>query len=88
MSIRKKKAQIFGLTWFIEKGVLQTLAHFLDQLRLANGVQDPEGTCQEIVSIYETLTTIDPYRKGRYQDASKIPDLFSTSAVPLTLFVI
>ncbi|CDS12694.1 hypothetical protein LRAMOSA04880 [Lichtheimia ramosa] len=53
------------------KWVLQTLAHFLDQLRLANGVEDPEKTCQEIVSIYETLTTIDPYRMGRYQDAKQ-----------------
>lgn len=52
-------------------GALETLAHFLEQLKLNDAMTDCQNINIEIMGIFEKLEELDLYRKQRYQDASE-----------------
>ncbi|KAI8142547.1 hypothetical protein BJV82DRAFT_540049 [Fennellomyces sp. T-0311] len=54
------------------KWALQTLAHFIEQLKLRGGYNSQAAISDalgEVIRIYEQLATLDTYRKNRYHDA-------------------
>ncbi|KAG2218567.1 hypothetical protein INT45_014156, partial [Circinella minor] len=53
------------------KWALQTLAHFIEQLRLLDGYEKSNEALEEVIAIYEKLIKLDTYRRHRYQDARK-----------------
>ena len=63
-------------------GALQTLAHFIEQLRLLDGREKSNEALEEVITIYEKLIKLDTYRRHRYQDASKLLCIIFTSFPP------
>lgn len=52
-------------------GALETLAHFLEQLKLCDATANVQNINTEIAGIFDRLTDLDSHRRQRYQDASK-----------------
>ncbi|KAI9490040.1 hypothetical protein BDB00DRAFT_839847 [Zychaea mexicana] len=73
---RLLKEEIFTVRELLEiepnsKWALQTLAHFINQLRLLGSCENTDDALAEVISIYEDLAKLDTYRRHRYRDASK-----------------